>query len=63
MLSLTSIFLKHRVEQALGWNRVNSHRHKYHLLTMIHCLHVLDSEYDFRSGCRNVSHFHQQQSF
>ena len=38
-------------------NQVNNQRHKYHPLT-VH--YHNDSEDDDRSGCRNVSHCHQQ---
>ena len=38
-------------------NQVNNQRHKYHPLT---AQYHNDSEDDDRSGCRNVSHCHQQ---
>ena len=38
-------------------NQVNIQRHKYHPLT---AQYHNDSEDDDRSGCRNVSHCHQQ---
>ena len=38
-------------------NQVNNKRHKYHPLTAQYHNY---SEYDYRSGCRNVSHCHQQ---
>ena len=38
-------------------NQVNNQRHKYHPLT---AHYHNDSEDDDRSGCRNVSHCHQQ---
>ena len=41
-------------------NQVNSQRHIYHLPTFHFSL---DSEDDFRSGCRNVSQSHPKQSF
>ena len=41
-------------------NQVNNQRHIYHLLTFHNSL---DSEDDFRSGCRNVSQSHLKQFF
>ena len=38
-------------------NQVNNQRHKYHPLS---AQYHNDSEIDDRSGCRNVSHCHQQ---
>ena len=36
---------------------LNNQRHEYHPLTI---QYHFDSEDDYRSGCRNVSHCHQQ---
>ena len=39
------------------FGQVNNQRHKYHPQTI---QYYFDSEDDYRSGCRNVSHCHQQ---
>ena len=50
------LWLKNHWLQLLT-NQVNNQRHKYHPLT---AQYHNDSEDDDRSGCRNVSHCHQQ---
>ena len=45
------------VDRSKRTNQVNNQRHKYHPLT---AQYHNDSEDDYRSGCRNVSHCHEQ---
>ena len=52
-----TIFYYLSVSGLYATNQVNNQRHKYHPLTK---QYHFGSEDDYRSGCRNVSHCHQQ---